>query len=220
MFNKINIPLMILFLALLSPVISLADSAAEQPEYESVPTGEERRSDSDFMSFPGWQDIAIVQDGHVNETYAAQLDASQWDADIPMDSFKWLVLRDFDIKTAGIASTTTSALIPFAVGLRYQAGGYFWSEMISQGTINAMGTIELVIKDDKIVDVKVLKYYDSQDVEQYERKLGLINKYDSDFVVGIIRPLLKNYLTAKQNLQILIDLVETHQEKNEGPIKL
>lgn len=218
MMSKIISSSVILLLAPLSPLVIPVGVGAEQPRYESVPTSEERSSGELFVRFPGWQEIVIVQDGEVNETYAMQIDTSQWDKDIPIDSFKRLVLQDFDIKTASIAFIDeTFTFIPFAVGIRYQASGHFLSEIVSQGTINAFGTIELVIKDKEIVEIKILKYHDSPNIEQYQRKLGLLDKYDSDFVVGVLRPLLKNYLTEKQRLQTLIDLVETHQEKTEGP---
>lgn len=208
-----SVPFVIL--SLLYPMSFAESPTVEQPQYSRVLTAEERNVNNNYMHFPNWQDLVIVYDGAVNDVYARQVDVSQWDKALSLESFKWLIIQNLDIQFTSIASVKTTTFVPFVVGIRYQAKGPFWSEMLFQGTINASGALELVMQDEQVVDVRIARYYDSQNIEQYERKLGLIDQYNGYFVAGVLSPLLKNYFVDSHNLQALVDLVA-----NEGSIKL
>ena len=182
------------------------------PTYDIVPTREERISNPDFTRFPDWQDMEIIRREKIRQDFAEQVNTGFWNSEISIDSMRDLVVQAFDVFTPGITVVCNKFMIafnhfiiPFAVDIRYRESGA--SGVISQGTINTFGAIQVIINDGTVNEIKIIRFDDSQELERVGRSAGFIDQYDSGFTIGIISPLLKNYLSEIQNKEKLIDLV-------------
>lgn len=177
------------------------DSLGE-PVYVFVPSRETRLNDSDFTRFPDWQDMEIVRREVINQNFADLVDTSLWHEGISIDSMRDLVLQAFDIKPLEIEAVDDYFIIPFATDVRYRKKD---PDFLVQGTINFTGAIKVVLTDENMVeDIKILRFDDHHGLERFGRSVGIIDKYDSDFVMGIASPLLKNYLSEDQNMEALL----------------
>ena len=177
------------------------DSLGE-PVYMFVPPREDRLNNSDFTRFPNWQDMEIVRREVINQNFADLVDTSLWHEDISIDSMRDLVLQAFDIKPLEVEAVDDYFIIPFAADIRYRKKD---PSFFVQGTINFTGAIKVVLTDENTVkDIKILRFDDLHDLERFGRSEGVIDKYDSDFVMGIASPLLKDYLSEDQNMETLL----------------
>ncbi len=170
-----------------------------QPVYDIVPTRQERLEDPDnFTRFPGWEDMEIVRHEVINRELADRVNTKLWNEDISMYDMRDLVLQAFDILTKQIAHRCGYSIVPFAADIRYREAGM--DGITNQGTINSFGAIQFIFEDqNKVQDIRILVFDDSQKLERFGRSIGTINQYNIDFIKSIVYPLLKNYLSKDEN---------------------
>ncbi len=168
--------------------------------YENVPTENERKADSRYQRFPGWNTIEFIRNSVINEKLIKIPDTTDWSNGINFSDLQWLQLQNLDLDMRGIGVKDGIVSIPFYVDLRFAEKG----NPLAQGTLNTSGLILVAVSEEQIQDITVVKFHTSSNLEEAGRNFGITSKYDASFVRGVVQPTLRQYLWFSDELKKLV----------------
>lgn len=117
--------------------------------------------------------------------------------DRTIDSFSWLMLRELDVQQGLVTQRgiNTEIVIPLAFGIRYVA---LTGE---SGTLNVAGELHVVLTlAGQVRAIDLLTYDDSQPFERISRTVGVLKKFDGEFIAGVSEALLTDFFSDPRNL--------------------
>lgn len=157
----------------------------------------ERKADTErWHSVLGKKKIEIVYDGEIKEKYKVYADKISHLIDL--GELDILQVRDLYLDKSGITYSEDGVSIPFVTSVSYKSG------IIPMATMNTTGEMLLELDGNRVSNIDLIYFSDSNGFEEFGRKYGAIDNYDAQFLENVAVNVLHEMY---QNEKYLSDLV-------------